>query len=377
MLRDAPFTDVLNWISLNTPLTKHALDGLGAKDYGGVTLAYAGHIEPKMISHLEAFADRNVRLIVTPCVLGIAHAPSFEYLRERKIETAAEGASSWEELERAWDQILDRKPEYIFDIGGGLIKRAVERNVSIRAACEATSTGIDGVRSLEPKFPVFNWNDVPVKNLMHNRYEVGSGVWYGFRSLTGLDLCRLRVGVVGYGLVGQSVAASARGLGAQVWVAEQDALRSLTAASDGFATASLDHLVRHCDVVITATGVQRTITARTLAGAKDQLILANAGHDSRDLDLSGLGEAVGAIPGISSHAIDGGRRVFLLCEGRLLNLAAGGGSAVNTFDLVTALITNVVDYMLTTGAGTGPGLRDVPAFVYEGLVREAAESSLF
>lgn len=371
MLQGAPLTNVLNWIEINTPLTMDALAGIAHKSYADVTLGISSHIEPKFLPLLLAYAKRGVRMVIAPCVPGIADHKSFAHLAEHGIRTVGIDAQTWPEIEAAWDEVLAAKPRYLFDIGGGLIKRAVEAGAPIRAACEATSTGIDLVKTLAPNFPIFNWNDVPVKNLMHNRYEVGSGVWYGFRSLTGLDLCRMRVGVVGFGLVGQSVASIARGLGAQAFVAETDSIRNLTAASEGYVTMTLEDLVARVDVVVSATGAQRTLHKTLLARAKSGLIVANAGHDSRDIDTSAMGNPNQVMPGVAEFDLDG-VKVFVLCEGRLLNLAAGGGSAVNTFDLSLALIANLIDFVLTDGRSYAPGLHDLPASVSKHFVDRAS-----
>src|SRR5690606_33407537 len=127
------------------------------------------------------------------------------HLRANGVAISGSEAKSWQELEGVWERMIAESPDFVFDIGGGLIAKALD-NKSVIAACEATSTGIDRLKKLRPTIPILNWNDIPFKNLLHNRYEVGSGLWYAFRNLTGLDLCRLNVGVVGFGLVGQSVA---------------------------------------------------------------------------------------------------------------------------------------------------------------------------
>lgn len=371
MMNHIELSNVLNWISLNTPLSNLVMQQLKSRSYSGITMAYAGHIEPKMIPHILFFSQKGARMHVSPCVPGIAHQDSFNFLKSKGIAVYGQSVSSWEELENIWEDMLAQNPNYIFDIGGGLIQKANSKS-GIVAGCEATSTGVSLLKKTQLTFPVVNWNDIPFKNLLHNRYEVGSGLWYAFRNLTGLDLCRLNVGVIGFGLVGQSVASIARGLGARVYVSDISPIKELSAASDGYQTISVNKISENVDVLVSATGAQNSINAEMLKMAKPNLIIANAGHDSREINLNGLKFIGDVIPGIGEYE-NNKNRLYLLSEGRLLNLAAGGGSAVNTFDFVTALITRVIDYMIHQGPKLKPGLLDLPDNFSEDLLQLKAE----
>ena len=210
---------------------------------------------------------------------------------------------------------------------------------------------------------------------MHNRYEVGPGIWYAFRKLTGLDPCRMRVGVIGFGLVGHGVAAIARGMGAQVLVSDQAPIRQLEAASEGFMVCDLDFLLPKVDVIVTATGVQETLTAVHLLKARDGLILLNAGHDSREIHLPLESRIAEILPGVAEYHFED-KRIYLLAEGRLLNLAAGGGSAINTFDLMTALMAIGIDFIAQplSDAQAGPGLHLLPSDLIADLQKTAARN---
>lgn len=360
----------LSWIRRMTPITRLAIAERSAKRFDGVRLAVASHIEPKMLPPFEFLLRHGVTMSVAPCVPGIAHPDSFEYLENLGASVFGLEAKSWNDLEAAWAAMAAGKPDFVFDIGGGLIASAARAAVRLRAASEVTTSGITRIRPMELSFPVFDWNATPLKSLMHNRYEVGSGLWYAFRRLTDLDVCRLSVGVLGFGPVGQSVASTARGLGARVAVTDIDPVREMTAASEGFVTGHLHRLLPMLDVLITATGKPGVVSRKDLSAAREGLILANVGHGDGEIDTTDFGSPAELLEGVSVYRL-GNREVSVLVGGRLLNLAGGGGSATNTFDLMTALLVAGLDFMLTSGPQGTPGIHVLPAHV-EAEVAEIA-----
>ncbi len=370
MLDGVQLDSFVKWLETQTPLTRKTLAELKNKKYSSTKIGVASHIEPKMLPLFLDFKRRGVEFLIAPCVPGIAHRESFKYLREQGVETFGETTKSWSELEKAWGQILKQKPNFLFDIGGGLIQKAAKEKYSVVAGCEATSTGIENIKDTKLSFPVFDWNNIPFKNWMHNRYEVGSGVWYAFRHLTGLDICRLNVGVIGFGQVGQSVASIAKGLGARVYICDNSLVREMSAASEGYNTGTLEEIIPHLDVLVTATGLAGIVRGKYLKTCRDGLLIASAGHDSREIDLSDLKSQGEVIPQIERFSVDK-KHVYLLSGGKLLNLAAGGGSALNTFDLVTALIVRVMHHMLTVGRDAPAGLQPLPAGFGDDLLEDA------
>ncbi len=366
---ESDFRKQLKWISLMSPMTNQRIRELKSVEYKNIKLAYVGHIEPKMISHLEFFITHGADILIAPCVPQIAHVPSFKYLETIGGKIFGATSNNWRELENAWEEMLSYSPNYIFDIGGGFINKAVKSKINIIAGCEATSTGINILNDLELDFPVFDWNNIPIKAYMHNRYEVGSGIWFAFRKLTNLDICRLNVLVIGYGLVGQSVASTARGLGARVWIYDVDPLKMMCAASDGFNTSKLDKLIAEVDVVITATGKRNALNETILANAKDGIIIGNAAHDPREICMDNLIFKESILPDIDLYCHNL-KNIYLLCQGRLLNLSAGKGSAINSFDLMTVLILDTLNFLFTNGRNYQRGLNKLPEAISSKLLSE-------
>lgn len=329
--------------------------------YNGVVLGYAGHIEPKMISHIEFFSSKGAKILLAPAVPGIADEWSYNYLRKKGVLTFGTKARSWEELEKEYARLLRYKPNFIFEMGGRLTKLAMEKGILLNSASEVTGTGVHIARTHSPAFPWFTWDEVGYKGI-HNRYEVAYGVWYGFRYLTNLELCRKNVAVVGFGPIGQGVAQAARSMGASVVVCEIDSLRRMQAKSEGFWTDDLEHAAKCADVIITCTGVQKVLDITKIPNFKDGVILCNAGHDDREICRDNLPRGKVLFNGIEASRIKN-KNVFILNGGRLLNLASHYGSAINTFDVMTAYFVEILHFMFTKSqtypAGVQSGPREI------------------
>lgn len=369
MIKNTSIQNKLAWIKKMNPLTTKAILRYKKNNYKGIKLGYVAHVEPKIVAHLEFFINNGAEVYVAPCVPGICDPDTYEYLNSIGAKVYGINATNWDELKKAWNEILEQQPNYLLDIGGGLITEAVKKNVPIIAASEATSTGISNIKKLDLTFPVFDWNNISIKNLMHNRYEVGSGVWFAFRNLTGLDLCRMNVCVLGFGLVGHSVASIARGLGARVYVCDPDPIKQLVAASEGYVTGELPAIIKEMDVIATATGKQNILSIEDLKNAKDGLIVLNAGHDNREINLEGSFLKTEILPKVFSYK-NGSKELYLLADGLLLNLAGGGGSAINTFDLTTALMVEIINHTLTRGKDYPKGLHPAPKELEQNILEK-------
>ena len=368
MIKNTSIQNKLEWIKKMNPLTTKSISKYKNNNYKDARLGYVSHVEPKMVAHIEFFIRNGAEFHIAPCVPGIYDTETYDYLKSIGAKVYGLNATNWDELKIAWSEILKQRPNYLFDMGGGLITSAVEKKIPIIAGSEATSTGITNVKKLDLSFPVFDWNNIPLKNLMHNRYEVGSGVWFAFRNLTGLDPCRMNICVLGFGLVGQSVASIARGLGARVYIYDLDPVKQLAAASEGYVTAEWKSIIKDMDAVVTATGKQNAVGVEDLKNAKDGLIILNAGHDNREINLKGATLKSEVLPKVALYT-NGSKEFYLLADGLLLNLAGGGGSAVNTFDLVTALIVEVINYTLTNGKDCPKGLHPVPEQLAQDILK--------
>ena len=141
---------------------------------------------------------------------------------------------------------------------------------------------------IRPGYPIFNWDDLPVKEGLHNRHMVGLTAWHTFFQTTHLTLHEKKVLVIGYGLVGQGVAAAAKAFGGQVMVAEIDPARRLQAAYDGWHVVELQEAIASADVVATATGGKKVVNRQALDKSKDGVFILNVGHVAEEIDCEYL-----------------------------------------------------------------------------------------
>jgi len=187
---------------------------------------------------------------------------------------------------------------------------------------------------------VLDWNGIALKELIHNRHHVGVETWPAFSAITGLALFGREVVVVGFGPVGQGVAARARDLGAVVTVVDLDPVRLVQARHDGCRVAELADALRTASVIVTATGFDGVLAEQQLSQIADGAILVNVGHSDREIDVDWLNRhpSTSVRRHLDRYELDG-RRVYLLNRGSLVNLAPGLGiGAPQLFDPFAAIM---------------------------------------
>jgi adenosylhomocysteinase len=160
--------------------------------------------------------------------------------------------------------IRNFEADYLCDMGGELCVAYLDKTPPVKGALEATMTGLHLLKKHSLPFPVFNWNDIPLKDL-HNRFHVGNTVWPAFNHVTGMGLYGRRVLVIGHGPVGKGIAERARNLGAIVYVTDLDPVRLLEASHLGCETVTLDEGINRCHIIVTATGVDGVLRKEHLS----------------------------------------------------------------------------------------------------------------
>ncbi len=291
---------------------------------------------------------------------------------------ARRGEPEQERLKRI-DDLLDFHPVVIIEDGGDVVWRLAERGRVPRnliGICEETSTGVERLRLLEQEgrlpVPAIAVNDAPMKHLFDNRYGTGQSVWDAILRSTNLLVAGKTVLIVGYGWCGKGLALRAQGLGAQVLVCEQDPVKAVEAALEGYTVVDLEEGMARADFVITATGQPGVVSEKELARAKDGQLLTNAGHFGYEIDraaLERLGKPFPARTGITGYRFPDGRTVYLLGQGELVNLALGDGHPVEIMDVSFALQALSAEYMLRRGRGLRPGVHAVPAEINAEVAR--------
>ena len=367
----------LQWTKRNMPLTEEEIRLLPPLD--GVRLACSIHIEPKVAPSIEALLGRGAKLYLATCNPSTVRDEIVEWLGTKGAEVHARRGMSTAEAADADKLVGEWRPTHLWEMGANLTTAIVPAGggSSIAAAMECTGSGITRLRTLStaarfPGYPIFNCDDVPIKEGLHNRYLVGQSAWQAFTERTQLGLHRKRVVVVGYGLVGRGVALTARSLGGAVSVAERDPARALEARYDGFAVGDLDDLAAHADVVVTATGGHHVVSARHIARLADGCFLLNVGHTGDEIEIEALGALREVIPFVEEARV-GGRTVYLFADGSMANLTAGQGDTLNSFDITMATMLAGLRYVLSPQARAfSPGLHPLPRSAWEDVARRAA-----
>lgn len=269
---------------------------------------------------------------------------------------AADGVKvySWynctdEEYECHLNQVLDTEPEIIIDDGGDLVNllhgKRQELASKVIGGCEETTTGILRLKALEKeqklKFPMMAVNDAYCKYLFDNRYGTGESVWTGIMRTTNLIVAGKVVVVIGYGWCGKGVALRAKGLGAKVIICEIDPIKAIEAHMDGFRVMSMDDAAKLGEVFVTVTGCKDVIRKEHFEKMKNGILLANAGHFDVEINKQDLAEVSIARKtvrrDIEEYQLPDGRKLYLLAEGRLVNLAAGDGHPAEIMDMSFAI----------------------------------------
>jgi adenosylhomocysteinase len=272
-------------------------------------------------------------------------------------------------------------PDLIIDDGGDLVQILHEEHpewgVRLRGGCEETTTGILRLRAREKagqlNFPMFNINDADCKHLFDNRYGTGQSVWDGIMRTTNLTVAGSTVVVGGYGWCGKGVAMRAKGLGAKVIVTEVEPVKAIEAVMDGFHVMPMAQAAALGDFFVTVTGCKGVITPEHMLLMKEGAILCNAGHFDVEVDAAGLRKlAVShceARKNIEAYTLPNGRTVYLLAEGRLVNLAAGDGHPAEIMDMSFALQALCARRIAEQGTTMRKALYSVPVEIDREVAR--------
>ncbi|MCL5935360.1 MAG: adenosylhomocysteinase [Bacillota bacterium] len=273
--------------------------------------------------------------------------------------------------------LIDDQPDIVIDDGGDVVQllhtERTEPAAKVLGGCEETTTGVLRLRSLEKqgglKFPMIAVNDALCKYLFDNRYGTGESVWSGIMRTTNLIAAGKTVVVAGYGWCGKGIAMRAKGLGAKVIVTEVDPVKAIEAYMDGFHPMNSLEAAKLGDIFITVTGCKDVFAAPHYQVMKDGAILCNAGHfdvevNKPDLAAMATGRRI-VRKDIEEFTLKDGRKLYLLAEGRLVNLAAGDGHPAEIMDMSFALQALSARYVLENAKGLENRVYVVPKEIDE------------
>ncbi len=269
------------------------------------------------------------------------------------------------------NKTIDHKPIITLDDGADLVStlhsKRKEALTIVKGGTEETTTGVVRLRAMEKakalRYPIIAVNDAYTKYLFDNRYGTGQSTIDGILRATSVLLAGKNFVVCGYGWGGRGLATRARGMGAHVIVTEVNPVKALEAAMDGFQVKSLNEAARIGDIFVTVTGDTSVIRNEHMLKMKDGAILANSGHFNVEInipDLEGLSASKRTLrPNLEEYKLKNGKKLFLLAEGRLVNLASAEGHPSEVMDMSFANQALCVEYLAKTKR-LAPRVYDVP-----------------
>ncbi len=286
-------------------------------------------------------------------------------LAEQGVGVFAWRGTTTDEYNDFLQKTVENGPHLLIDDGGDVTQLLHTTGTQwaghCLGGCEETTTGVNRLRAMERdgalRFPMVAVNDARMKHLFDNRYGTGQSTIDGIMRNTNLLLAGKRVVVLGYGMCGKGVALRAKGMGANVIVCEADPVRACEALLEGMEVMPALEAARVGEVFVTVTGCHGILGEEHFAAMNDGALLANAGHFDVEIDVAALGRMAKTHrevrPNVTEYQLPSGNSLFLLAEGRLVNLAAGDGHPVEIMDLSFALQTLGVLYVREHGPSLG------------------------
>jgi adenosylhomocysteinase len=281
---------------------------------------------------------------------------------------------------------LEHKPQITMDDGADLVTQLLTKRTdlisNVIGGTEETTTGVIRLRAMAKdgtlKFPVIAVNDAQTKHFFDNRYGTGQSTIDGIIRATNLLLAGLKIVIAGYGWCGRGVAMRAKGLGADVIITEIDSVRAIEAVMDGFRVMPMHEAAKVGDIFVTVTGNKSVLASEHFEKMKDGAVMCNSGHFNVEIDIPALEKMSSghrmARPFVEEYSTRDGRKLYLLGEGRLINLAAAEGHPAAVMDMSFANQALAAEYMVRNAASLGKQVYPVPENIDKHIAKLKLES---
>lgn len=377
----------IDWVQAHMPVLNQIREQFEKEQpFKGLKVSICLHLEAKTAYLAKVVQAGGAEVTITGSNPLSTQDDVCAALVEDGITVFAKYNPDPQEFKQLMVRALESKPDLIIDDGGDFatILHAERPDLmeNLRGGAEETTTGIIKLKALQKegalKFPMVAVNDAYCKHLFDNRYGTGQSAWDGLIRTTNLIVTGKTVVVVGYGWCGKGVAMRAKGLGANVIVTEVDAIKAVEAHMDGFQVMPMVEAAKHGDMFITVTGNKYVINGEHYPQMKNGAILANAGHFDVEFskpDLAALTKEIRTVrKNIEEYRLHDGRSIYVLAEGRLVNLAAGDGHPAEIMDMTFALQAVALKYVNDSYKELGPGVVSVPYELDERVARTKLEA---
>ena len=340
----------IDWVRKNCPLLRSLEEDFSKeKPFTGIRIALSIHLEAKTAYLCKVLAAGGAEMFITGSNPLSTQDDVAAALVKAGLNVFAWYGSTDEEYNRHITKVLENNCNIIIDDGGDLVNMLHtsmrDRLQYVIGGCEETTTGIIRLAAMAKEdklaFPMVMVNNADCKHLFDNRYGTGQSVWDGINRTTNLIVAGKIVVVAGYGWCGKGVSMRAKALGARVIITEIDPIKAIEAVMDGFDVMPMHEAAKVGDFFVTVTGCAGVITCEDMKVMKDGAILCNAGHFDVEIDMAGLRkmctDSYEQRQNIMGYALDNGKTIYVLGEGRLVNLACGDGHPAEIMDMSFAI----------------------------------------
>ncbi|PSP99325.1 adenosylhomocysteinase [Halobacteriales archaeon QS_4_70_19] len=376
------------WARQHMPILESLREEFAAEQpLDGQVVGMAMHVEAKTAVLTETLAEAGAEVAITGCnPLSTHDDVSVALNAHPSITSYAERGVDDDAYYEAMEAVVGHEPTITVDDGGDLVFRIHEEHPglveSIVGGCEETTTGVHRLRAMAEDgaldYPMFAVNDTPMKRLFDNVHGTGEASLSNIAMTTNLSFAGKTIVIAGYGYCGRGVAKKAAGQNATVVATEVDPRRALEAHMEGYEVMPMREAAAEGDVFLTTTGNRDVITREHFEMMRDGAVLANAGHFDVEINLDQLDDMAESREevrdGVEAYTLPDGRRINVLAEGRLVNLAApiALGHPVEVMDQSFGVQAVAVRELVENPDTYGPGVHEVP----DDLDREVAEVKL-
>jgi len=369
----------IEWAKKHMPVLEKIRERMvKEKVFEGLKVGMALHTEAKTGVLALTIQEAGAEVRLTSCnPLSTDDSVALALREEYGLVNYAKKGQTPKQYYDALNKVLDIKPDYLIDDGADLIflvhTKRKELLGRIKGANEETTTGVMRLRSMAQegslRFPVMSVNDAYMKYLFDNRYGTGQSTIDGILTSTNLTIAGKNFTIAGYGWCGRGIAMRADGLGGNVIVCEVDPLRALEAVMDGHRVMPAVEAAALADVWVTVTGDINVIDSPAFDAMKSGAIIANSGHFNVEINIPHLREKAASVrevrPLVEEFTLTDGRVIYLLADGRLVNLACAEGHPASVMDMSFANQALCAEFMVGNCAGMEPGVYDVPSEIDE------------
>ncbi len=397
----------IEWADANMPVLSSIRERFMAqRPLDGMVIAACLHVTTETANLLRTLSAGGARVVACASnPLSTQDDVAASLVHDYGIEVFAVRGEGEEKYYSHIDACLDAHPTMTMDDGCDLVTRLhrerPEQAENVIAGTEETTTGVIRLRAMESagalRYPIIAVNDAYTKHLFDNRYGTGQSTLDGIIRATNVLLAGKKIVVAGYGNCGRGVASRSRGMGAQVIVCEVDPLRSLEAVMDGFRVEPMEAAAKEGDIFITVTGDRDVLRSEHFALMQDGAILANSGHFDIEIDLNALAKMAegnrrevrpgveefqvndsqfaGSGSAVSGDAGTGGKkRIYVIAEGRLVNLGAAEGHPAAVMDMSFANQALCSEWAVQSASGLTRSVHRVPNHIDEQVAKLKLES---